>query len=396
MLMLDRALTGGRTYWAWIGALGALVATGLVFYVHERQVGLGITGLSQDVVWGLYIAQFVFFVGVAASAVVVVLPSYLHDVKTFSRVVLLGELLAIAAVTGAGLSILANLGQPARVLNVLLHATPHSLIFWDLVVLGGYLLLNAVIATTTLAADAKERPAPRWLRAVVLVSIPWAIAIHTVTAFLFSGLAARPFWLEALLAPRFLATAFASGPALLIVLCVLLARVAGFDAGREAIARLRLIVTYALVINAFFLLVELFTVFYAQVPDHLAHYRALFGGGEGPGHLTGVMWSSIALTTLALVLLLVSSRREAPATGAAAGDPLLLAGCVAAFVGLWLDKGLAIVVAGFMPSPLGDPVSYVPTVPEVLVALGIWALVALMVTVFYKVTLAVRQESARG
>jgi molybdopterin-containing oxidoreductase family membrane subunit len=233
---------------------------------------------------------------------------------------------------------------------------------------------------------------------VVLVSIPWAIAIHTVTAFLFSGLAARPFWLEALLAPRFLATAFASGPALLILLCVLLSRVAGFDAGREAIARLRLIVTYALGINAFFLLVELFTVFYAQVPDHLAHYRALFGGGDGPGGLSGVMWSSIALSTLALVLLLASGRGE---TGPAradspARDRLLLAGCAAAFVGLWLDKGLAIVVAGFMPSPLGDAVTYVPTVPEVLVALGIWALVALMVTVFYKVTLAVRQESARG
>jgi molybdopterin-containing oxidoreductase family membrane subunit len=388
MLMLDRALTGGRRYWTWVGALAALVLVGLAFYVHERRVGLGVTGLSQDVVWGLYIAQFVFFVGVAASAVVVVLPYYLHDERAFSRVVVLGECLAVAAVIAAGLSILANLGQPARVLNVLLHATPRSLIFWDVVVLGGYLTLNVVIAGASLAAEHRGVPAPAWLRPVVVLSIPWAIAIHTVTAFLFSGLAARPFWLDAVMAPRFLATAFASGPALLLLLVLLLRRVAAHDVGREAIGRLTMVMTYALAINLFFLLAELFTVFYAQLPDHLAHYRLLLGGDAGHGELSAVMWTSLVLTVAALALLVVG--------GGGAGDRVRAAAAAVAFVGLWLDKGLTIVVAGFLPSPLGHVARYVPTAAEVMVALGIWAVAALVVTVLFKVTLAVREEWSRG
>jgi molybdopterin-containing oxidoreductase family membrane subunit len=386
MFMLERALRGGARYGAWVAALAALIVAGLACYAEERQVGLAVTGLSQDVVWGLYIAQFVFFVGVAASAVVVVLPSYLHDARAFSRIVILGECVAIAAVLGAGLSILANLGQPARVLNVLLHATPRSLIFWDIVVLGGYLVLNAVIAARTLAADARGVPPPAWLRVVVLVSIPWAIAIHTVTAFLFSGLAGRSFWLEALLAPRFLATAFASGPALLILLALLLRRVAGFEPGREAVARLRLVVAYALGVNTFFLLAELFTAFYGGVPDHVEPYRLLFLGGAA--ELTSAMWASVALTLVALALLVSPAARER--------DGVLGLGCAAAFLGLWLDKGLTIVVAGFLPSPLGHVARYLPTVPEALVALGIWALAALVVTVLFKVTLSVRAESLHG
>lgn len=384
MFLFEKALVGGRRYWSCIALFAAVAVAGFLFYLRQEARGLAVTGLSRDLVWGLYISQFVFLVGVAASAVVLVLPYYLHDRREFGRITILGEFLAIAAVTMAGLFILANLGKPQRVLNVILHPQPHSLIFWDLTVLSGYLLLNAVITLFTLRAERRDIPPPGWLRPVILLSIPWAIGIHTVTAFLLSGLPGRAFWLTAILAPRFLASAFASGPALLILLALAVRRWTGFDPGAGAIAKLGLIVAYTMAINVFFLLAELFTVLYSGVPDAVAHYRFLFEGAPGQRWLAVAMWGSMALAAVSLVLLLVPRWRK--------NEKILAVTCAMVFLSLWLDKGLGLLVGGFIPSPLGRVVRYVPTWPEISVSLGIWAAGFLMITVFYKITLAVREE----
>src|SRR3990167_5756415 len=218
MVALEKALVGNRRYWTWIGALLVVIVLGVLSYLRQLHVGLGITGLSRDVTWGLYIAQFTFLVGVAASAVVVVLPYYLHDYQAFGKITILGELLAVSAVVMCLLFIFVDMGQPERALNVILYPTPTSIMFWDMISLGGYLVLNAVIAGLTLGAERRGAAPPRWLRPIVVLSLPWAASIHTVTAFLSSGLPGRRLWLAALLAPRFLASAFASGPALLILL----------------------------------------------------------------------------------------------------------------------------------------------------------------------------------
>ncbi len=205
MFMFEKALDGGRGYWLWICGLAIVIGIGFACYLHQLNFGLAITGLSRDVSWGLYIAQFTFLVGVAASAVMVVLPYYLHNFKAFARIAILGEFLAIAAVVMCMLFIFVDMGQPARVFNVLLYPTPHSVMFWDMISLGGYLALNAVIALVTLRAEREDVAPPRWIKPVIVVSIPWAVSIHTVTAFLYSGIPGRPLWLTANLAPRFLA-----------------------------------------------------------------------------------------------------------------------------------------------------------------------------------------------
>jgi Ni/Fe-hydrogenase subunit HybB-like protein len=280
MFMFEKAVVGGRRYWTWIG--GLLVVMGLAFLAYLRQlnVGLAVTGLSRDVTWGLYIAQFTFFVGVAASAVMVVLPYYLHDYKAFGRITILGEFLAIAAVTMCGLFIFVDMGQPMRVLNVMLYPTPNSMMFWDMMSLGGYLALNAVIALITLGAERKRVAPPRWIKPVIILSIPWAVSIHTVTAFLYNGLPGRSFWLTAILAPRFLASAFAAGPALLVLLCLVMRKVTSFDAGREPVQKLAVIVTYAMLLNVFFILLELFTALYSQIPEHVEHFEFLYLGAR--------------------------------------------------------------------------------------------------------------------
>jgi Ni/Fe-hydrogenase subunit HybB-like protein len=375
--MIEKAfIRGGRGYWAWLGALAFVVCTGAMLWRWQLQAGLGITGLGRDVTWGLYIAQFTFLVGIAASAVMVVLPYYLHDHKAFAPVVALGEFLAIAAIVMCGLFIFVDMGRPARILNVLLHPTPRSMMFWDMIALGGYLVLNVVITRATLEAERSDTAPPRWLRAVIVVSIPWAISIHTVTAFLYNGLPGRSFWLTAVLAPRFLASAFAGGPALLILCCLAARRLGVIDVGRTAIAKLGLVVVYAMTVHVFLLLLELFTVFYSQVPEHVAHFRYLYAGLDGHATLAPWMWLSALLGAGSLVLLLVPRLRRR--------EPLLAIACGAAFGSLWIDKGFGLVVGGFVPTPLGDVVDYAPTLPEAGITAGIWAVGLILVTVFFR------------
>jgi molybdopterin-containing oxidoreductase family membrane subunit len=382
--MFEKALTGDRRYWAWIIALLALIGVGSFFYLRQLQEGLAITGMSRDVTWGFYIAQLTFLVGVAASAVMVVLPYYLHDFKVFGKIAILGEYLAIAAVSMCMLFVLADLGQPGRMFNLFLHPSPRSILFWDTVVLSGYLGLNVVISYVSLNAERTCQPPPRWVKPLILLSIPWAVSIHTVTAFIYSGLAARPFWLTAILAPRFLASAFCSGPALLILLCLVLRRFTRFDAGWEAIRRLAIIVTYAMLANLFFVAMELFTAFYSSIPEHMEHFQYLYVGLDGHAELVPWMWSSLALAVFALSVLL------RPAVRNHAG--WLAGASVAVFASVWIEKGLGMIVAGFVPSPLGHVTRYVPTLPELLISVGIYSIGALMITMLYKVALSIRGQ----
>jgi len=386
MFMFEKAVVGSRRYWLWILALFAVIGVGFLNYLRQLEEGLAITGLNRDVTWGLYIAQFTFLVGVAASAVMVVLPYYLHDWKVFGKVTILGEFLAISAVTMCMLFIFVDMGQPQRVMNVILHPTPHSIMFWDMVSLSGYLILNAVIALVTLSAERKGVAPPNWIKPVILLSIPWAISIHTVTAFLYNGLPGRSFWLTAILAPRFLASAFAAGPSLLILFCMLLRKLTWFDAGREPIRRLAVIVTYAMIVNVFFVLMEVFTVFYSGIPEHKLHFEYLFVGLDGHNSLVPWMWTSVILAVAALVLLIVPRWRR--------NDRILAVTCVIVFLSLWIDKGIGLIVGGFVPSPLGAITEYAPTLPEIAITLGVWAVGALIITVFYKITLSVRESLA--
>jgi Ni/Fe-hydrogenase subunit HybB-like protein len=374
--MLEYAIQGNRKYWTWLIFLAAAITAGFLFYLRQYQTGLTITGMSRDVTWGFYIAQFTFLVGIAASAVMVVLPYYLHDWKAFGRITALGEFLAISAVIMCMLFILIDLGQPARILNVFLYPSPRSMMFWDTVALSGYLLLNVIISRVTLRSERNGLEPPHWIRPVIIISIPWAISIHTVTAFLYAGLAARPFWMTAVLAPRFLASAFASGPALLILLVLVLRKCTGFDAGREPIHKLALIVTYALSVHIFLLLMELFTVFYSGIPEHATHFKFLLFGAGGKSLMLWE-WLSLILAFASLTFLLIPRMRR--------NEKALVFSCVALFASIWIEKGLAMIVTGFVPSPLGRFTEYRPTAPELLISAGVYGIGALMVTVFFKI-----------
>ena len=382
--MLEKAIKGNKLYWGWLCLLLAVSGLGFLAYTVQMKEGLSITGMSRDVSWGFYIAQFTFLVGVAASAVMMVIPKYLHHYQAFGRVLILGEFLAVAAVSMCLLFIVVDLGQPQRLFNVLLHPTPNSILFWDMVVLNGYLFLNIVIGWVTLEAERKQVPPPGWIKPFIYLSIPWAVSIHTVTAFLYCGLPGRGFWLTAILAPRFLASAFASGPAFLILLCYIVKIFTKWDPGKEAIQSLAKIVTYALIANLFFLGLEVFTTAYSQIPDHMLHFKYLFFGLDGYSTYVPWMWVAVIAGFSAVLILLNPKNRQA--------DNVLAFACMLVFLSCWIDKGLGMISGGFVPSPLEHVTEYIPTKLELMVTLGVYAAGFLILTILYKVAVGVKKE----
>jgi len=383
--MLEKAFLGGRKYWIWMVCLLVVMGAGFLSWLYQFREGLGITGMSRDISWGVYIANFTFLVGVAAAAVMVVIPYYIHHYKAFGRITILAEFLGVAAVLMCLLFILVDLGNPIRALNVLLHPTPGSILFWDMVVLNGYLFLNIFIGWNVLTAERKGSPPPGWLKPFIYLSIPWAISIHTVTAFLYAGLPGRHFWLTAIMAARFLSSAFAAGPAMLILFCMIVRKNTKFDPGNEQIRTLSGIVTYAMILNVFFFLLECFTAFYSQIPGHMHTIVYLFAGLHGHTGLVPWMWTSAFFWVVSLVLLIVPAGRRA--------DDVLAVACVAVFIGCWIDKGVGLVIGGFIPNPLEHITEYIATVPEVLITLGVWATGFFVMSALYKVAITVKEET---
>jgi Ni/Fe-hydrogenase subunit HybB-like protein len=384
--MLDKALKGSPTYWGWIIFLLVVIGAGFGTYLYQFQEGLKITGMSRDVSWGLYIGQLTYFVGVAASGVMVVLPYYLHDYKAFGRITILGEFLAIASIIMCGLFVMVDLGYLSRMLNIIIYANPTSILFYDMIVLNVYMLLNLVIGWNVLSAEKKGMSYPKWVKVLIYISIPWAFSIHTVTAFLYAGLPGRHYWLTAIMAARFLSSAFCSGPAILLLLCFIVRRMTRFDPGKEQMRTLSSIVAYAMILNVFFFLLELFTAFYSQIPDHMEPIVYLFFGLQGHAKLVPWMWTAACFAVIALLLLIVPASRR--------NENTLIVACLSVVISTWIDKGLGLIIGGFIPDPFNKVFEYWPTLPEVVITIGIWATGVFVITVLYKITVAVKEEVA--
>jgi len=384
--MLDKALKGSPTYWGWIVFLLAVIGAGFGAYLYQFSEGLKITGMSRDVSWGFYIGQLTYFVGVAASGVMVVLPYYLHDYKAFGRITILGEFLAVASIIMCGLFVMVDLGNLPRMLNIIIYPNPTSILFWDMIVLNVYMVLNLIIGWNVLSAERKGMPYAQWVKVLIYISIPWAFSIHTVTAFLYAGLPGRHYWLTAILAARFLSSAFCSGPAILILLCFIVRKFTKFDPGKEQIRTLASIVTYAMILNVFFFLLELFTAFYSQIPGHMHPIVYLFSGLEGHAKLVPWMWTAACFAILSLLLLIVPASRK--------NENTLILGCLSVVISTWIDKGLGLVIGGFIPNPFEKVFEYWPTLPEMVISIGVWATGILVITVLYKMTVSVKEEVA--
>lgn len=374
-------LRGGPVYRSWLFVLACVAGLGALAYSRQAQDGLGITGMTDEVSWGLYIANFTFLVGIAAAGVMMVIPGYLYHRKEIKGAVLLGEIVAIGALIMCLLFVVVDLGRPDRMWHMIppfgrFHF-PVSMLSWDVVVLNGYLLLNLHVPGYLLYKKYRgEKPASWLYLPFVYISIIWAVSIHTVTAFLYTGLAGKPFWNAAILAPRFIASAFCAGPAFIILVLEIVKRRTAFPLGGRVIGFLRMVVLIAGLINVFLLISEIFTEFYAH-SAHVASAQYLFFGLHGHDQLVPWIWTSITLNVTAL-LVLVSRRFEHRGTLLRITPLLML------IVAIWIEKGMGLVIPGFTPTPLGEILEYHPTANEITVTAGVWAIGLLVMTVLIK------------
>jgi Ni/Fe-hydrogenase subunit HybB-like protein len=389
---LKSATNGGPRYHMWMAALTTIMVFGAYAYSVQLREGLGVTGMSDHVSWGFYISNFTFLVGLAAAAMMLVLPAYvLHDVD-FGRAVLMAEAVAVAALVMCLTFVIVDVGNPFAAWHLMPGVGflnwPRSLLAWDVIVLNGYLALNLFIpfyilySRYTGRTPNKSRYLP-WM----YIAVMWAVSIHMVTAFLLAGLPARPFWNTALLGPRFLASAFTAGPAFLILLLWFIRRETQYDIGDGVFAKLAIMTTVAAQINLVMLISELFYKFYAPT-HHGINARYLFLGLGEFNALVPWIWSAIALNALATAALMIHPLRRNPR--------FLMPACAVLFLAIWIEKGLGLVIPGFVPSPLGEIVEYTPTWVELGVTAGIWALGLFVLTVLVRVALPIEMGAVRS
>ncbi|MBB3207837.1 molybdopterin-containing oxidoreductase family membrane subunit [Rhodopirellula rubra] len=379
------ATEGSFGFYAWMTMLTAIFLVGANAWANQVAGGMVGTNMTDQVSWGLYIANFTFMVGLAAGGVMMVIPAYLYHDRKMHDVVIIGELLAVAAIVMCLMFVVADLGRPDRFWHLIpgigKFNFPISMLTWDVIVLNGYLVLNLHICGYLLYMRfLGRRPNPVWYVPFVMVSIVWAISIHTVTAFLYCGLGGRPFWNTALLAPRFLASAFVSGPAFIIVSMILIKRLTGVIGLDQPIATLTKIIRVTILINLLMVASELFTEFYTG-GSHVSAAKYLFFGLHGKTALVPWTWTAIGLNITAALLFLWSgilSERW---------RPLLITACAMAFVGTWIEKGMGLIIPGFIPSTLHEIVEYVPSQLEWKVTVGIWAFGLMIFTIAIKTAL---------
>ncbi|BDD06057.1 sulfate reduction electron transfer complex DsrMKJOP subunit DsrP [Aureibacter tunicatorum] len=376
---------GTKTYHLWMGTLTFVMLVGALCYGIQIADGLHVTGMTDRVSWGLYISNFTFLVGVAAAAVMLVLPTYILNDVDFKQAVLIGEGMAVAALLMCLAFVVVDIGGPARFWHIIPFIGdfnfPKSLLAWDVLVINGYLLINLTIPLYILIMRYQGKtPNPKIYLPGLIISVFWAVAIHMVTAFLLQGLPARPFWNTGLLGPRFLASAFTAGPALIIIALAMIRKFTDFDIPDKTLRKLGLIITVAAQINLIMLLSELFKEFYFPTHHSESAYY-LFFGLEGKHALVPWIRTSIFINVIATVGLFFHKVRN--------NLRLLYIASGLLFIAIWIEKGFGMIIPGFIPGPWGAIVEYQPTGIEIGVTFGIWAMGAFIFTILARMGIAI-------
>jgi molybdopterin-containing oxidoreductase family membrane subunit len=386
---LRLTVRGGSAYYAWMAFLFVLLLSGVFAYARQFDEGLIVTNMRDQVSWAFYIGNFTFLVGVAAAAVMLIIPAYVYHWKPIREIAIFGELLAISAIVMCLLFVTVDIGRPDRVLQLLPFVgslnVPSSLLGWDVLVLNGYLLLNAVIVGHFLYKAYFRKPYNKKLIVpLLLLSIPAAIAIHTVTSFVFNGMAARPFWNASILAPRFLASALCSGPAVMLILFQILRKTTHIRIREEAIQKIAELMAYAMFLNLFLFGVEIFKEYYSDT-HHLVHTQYLYSGLHGHTALVPFAWISMIFSVPAFILFLIPKTRMNRGT--------LNLGGLLIYFGVYIEKGLALVIPGMTPDTLGEIYEYTPTWIEVRIGAGIFAVGFIVFTLLCKIAIPLLHDT---
>ena len=381
-------LSGSIGYQIYLCILICLMLTGVYGFVLQFRMGLAATDMSNIVSWGFYISNFTFLVGVAAAAVMLILPSYVFNDKDLHKVVIIGEVVAVGTLVMCMTFVFVDLGRPMQFWHLMPGIGqlnfPSSLLAWDIIVLNGYLALNALIPAYIVYCHYQGRePVGKYYKPFIFISIGWAVAIHMVTAFLYQGLPARPFWNNPLMGPRFLASAFAAGPAIIALVLHIVNSATDYKIENKIFNKLRIIIVSAATINLLMLFSEIFKEFYFPT-HHSQSAMYLFFGLEGHNSLVPWIWTAISINLIGTLILAFNPFKER--------QIFLLPALVLLIVGIWIEKGIGLIVPGLVPSPMGEIISYSPSNIELLITVGVVGLGMFVVTMLLKPALIIEKE----
>ncbi|MFQ5353488.1 MAG: NrfD/PsrC family molybdoenzyme membrane anchor subunit, partial [Thermodesulfobacteriota bacterium] len=387
------AFTGGsRLYYIWLGFLGFLVLMMIYGSYQQTMHGMIVTNYNDQVSWGIYEAQFIFLVGVAAAAVTVIFPAYVYKHKYLKGLVIIGELLAISAIYMVLLFIMLHMGRPDRLWHMFpvvgIFNFPNSMLAWDVMVVNGYFFLNVIGASYYLYTKYQGRELNKtFYTPLVYISIVWAVSIHTCTAFLISTLPARPMWYHAIMPIKFISTAFAAGPSMIIIAFLIIRKVTRLKIEDKAIDMLSQIIGWSLTIAIFLTFSEVVTELY-HVTEHSFSLQYLVLGHEGFTGLVAWFKAASILLLFSFVVFIIPKLRKSRTTW-------LPIACVATFVGIWIDKGMGLVVPAFIPSPIGEFTEYTPSMLEIINVIGVWATGLFLFTVMVRAAIGVSSGEVR-
>jgi molybdopterin-containing oxidoreductase family membrane subunit len=247
---------------------------------------------------------------------------------------------------------------------------------WDVIVLVGYLILNVVGGFYYLYKKYVNEPIDKgFYLPIIYIAIVWALSIHTVTAFLINTMPARPMWHHGMMPIRFITTAFAAGPALIIIVFTIVRNNTKLWIKDEAIDMLSQIVVWCLGIALFLTMSEIVTEFYHPTEHSLGLQYLLFGH-NGLNALVPWFWFSIVALIGSFILLLIPSIRK--------DFKKLPYICAVVFAGIWVEKGMGLVIPGSIPTPIGEFTQYSPTLIEIGNCLGNWAIGFIVLTFLLK------------
>jgi len=240
-------------YYLWLAFLSGVLLLGLVAYIHQFRQGLVVTGLRDQVSWGLYITNFVFFIGISHAGTLISAILRVTDAGWRQPITRMAEAITVFALCIGAPMVIVDMGRPDRLLYIFRHGRIQSPIVWDVLSISTYLMgcvLYFFIPMIPDLALLAERPgiAPwrRWLyrklalgwtgtqeqkrllekaiSVMAIIIIPLAVSVHTVVSWIFA-MTLRPGWDSSIFGPYFVIGAIYSGAAAVIVSMWVLRRI---------------------------------------------------------------------------------------------------------------------------------------------------------------------------
>ncbi len=379
----------GRTGKIWIGALGLVTLWALASWIYELTQGLIVTGMRDEVSWGLYITSFAFFVGLSAGGLIMASAAEVFGVKSLRPLARLGVLSAAACVLVAAMELIPDLGRPERVWELFRYPNWTSPMIWDVIIVTLYLVFAIVDLTLMTRRGRDPSRRARSLRIMAYIGLPAAVLLHSITAWIFGTQFSRPFWNTALMAPLFVTSAILSGTALVALVALAAQRFGGLSLPQETGSTLRKLIATTLAVDLFLVAADFITIMWGNEPRDRAVLNMILPGGS----LQVLFWLEWVVGGLIPFLLIVAPR-ERRTWHLGVASALVLVGVYAFRVELviggllkpilWFPPGVSLGSTDIGSSSFQLTGSYHPTWVEYSIVAGLIAFLALLLTVGYR------------